>query len=309
MTSHRHRRHRRGPRRPGREPAADAGRLRPRRARPGPGRRALAQRALGLPAPAHAELDDPAPRLVVPRSRPGRLHERGRRSSGYLERYAESFDAPVLTGTTVQEVSARRRRLPASSRTGAPGVPGSVVVATGPHGKPVRAAGAARRPRCSTANRYRNPGQLARRGRPRGRRLGVRRPDRRRAGPGRPRGRARGRPAHPDAAPLPRDWTSSGGWRPPAGWPARSTTCPTRSRRAARRRCSWSGATTRRPGDQDLDLGTLQARGVRLAGHVERGHRARRPVPRRPGRHRPGRRSDHAPVPRRGRPARPREPD
>ena len=51
---HRHRRHRRGPRRPGRQPAAHRRRPRPRRPRPRPRRRALAQRALGLAAPAHA---------------------------------------------------------------------------------------------------------------------------------------------------------------------------------------------------------------------------------------------------------------
>ena len=51
-------------------------RPRPPRPRAGPRRRALAQRALGLAAPAHAELDDPPARLVLRRSRPERLHDR-----------------------------------------------------------------------------------------------------------------------------------------------------------------------------------------------------------------------------------------
>ena len=60
----RHPRHRRRPGRPRRSASCltDA-RPRPRRARARPRRRALAQRALGLAAPAHPELDDPAARL------------------------------------------------------------------------------------------------------------------------------------------------------------------------------------------------------------------------------------------------------
>ena len=127
-----------------------------------------------------------------------------------------------------------------------------------------------------TANRYRNPGAARPGRRARGRRLGVRRPDRRRAGPGRPGGGARGGPAHPDAAPLPRAGRLlvAGGHRP-AG--------PHHRRRArpgggAPRAVAAAGrAQPPRPGDRDLDLGTLQARGVRLAGHVDEvtGHVAR----------------------------------
>lgn len=83
-----------------------------------------------------------------------------RRLVGYLEQYAASFDAPIVAGTTVLELSRaasggyrlvtdrgvwRARR---------------VVVATGPHGVahvPAGLAGAD----VLTANRYRNPAQLA----------------------------------------------------------------------------------------------------------------------------------------------------
>ena len=119
-----------------------------------------------------------------------------------------------------------------------------VVVATGPHGKP-RVPPGLRRPRCSPRTDYRNPAQLA----PGGVLVvgasasGVQIADEL-ARAGREVVLAVGRHTRMPRT-LPRHWTSSGGWRPPAGWPARSTTCPTRWRRAARRRCSWSGATTR----------------------------------------------------------------
>ena len=124
MTSHRHRRDRCRPCRTGRQPAAHRGGPRARGARPGTGRRALAQRALGLAAAAVAELDDPPARLGVPRSRPGRLHDAGRLVA-----------LPRAVCRVVRRPGASRARRCSScrgglavaigsSRTGAPGEPG-----------------------------------------------------------------------------------------------------------------------------------------------------------------------------------------
>ena len=116
-----------------------------------------------------------------------------------------------------------------------------VVIATGPHGVPRRPGRPATAPiAVLTANRYRNPGPARARRRPRRRRLVVGRADRRRAEPGRPRRRARGRPAHPDAPPLPRPGHLLVAGDAPAGWRAPSTRCPTPRPLAASRRCSWS---------------------------------------------------------------------
>ena len=213
---------------------------RPRRPRPRPGRRALAHRALGLAAPAHPELDDPAPRLELRRPRPGRLPQRRRSSSATSSAYAASFDAPVAGGSDGARGRALRRRpeaLPGrhrprhlarparrhrdraarDARTSRPAWPASTRASTWS-------------PRTTTATpaSCRTGGVLV---------VGASasgRADRRRARPGRPRGRARGRAAHPDARAATAAWTSSGGWRTPVGWPAPSTTCPTRRRRARR---------------------------------------------------------------------------
>ena len=67
-----------GPGRLGHEPVPHRRRHRSRRARTRPHRRALAQRTLGLAAAAHAQLGQPAPRMVLPGSAPGRLHDRRR---------------------------------------------------------------------------------------------------------------------------------------------------------------------------------------------------------------------------------------
>jgi putative flavoprotein involved in K+ transport len=83
----------------------------------------------------------------------------------YLERYAESFDAPVIGGTTVERLEpgpddgARRYRVVTDRATW---LARHVVIATGPHGTPyvppgLDATGAEVLP----ANRYRNPGQVA----------------------------------------------------------------------------------------------------------------------------------------------------
>ena len=84
----------------------------------------------------------------------------------HLEGYARSFDAPVLGGTTVQEVSAApathglRYRVVTDRGTWRTR---HVVVATGPHGVPRVPAGLATEGPVEvvTAARYRSPGQLA----------------------------------------------------------------------------------------------------------------------------------------------------
>jgi len=184
---------------------------------------------------------------------------------GVLEQYAETFDVPVLTGTSVLEVSAgdggyrvvtdqgiwRARR---------------VVVATGPHGKPFVPPGL-RTTEVLTANRYRNPGQLA----PGGVLVvgasasGVQIADEL-ARAGREVVLAVGRHTR-----LPRSYRGLDvfWWLEATGRLAR-TIDDVPDPVAARRETSLQlvGRNHPRPGDQDLDLGTLQARGVRLAGHV-----------------------------------------
>ena len=184
---------------------------------------------------------------------------------GVLEQYAETFDVPVLTGTSVLEVSAgdggyrvvtdqgiwRARR---------------VVVATGPHGKPFVPPGL-RTTEVLTANRYRNPGQLA----PGGVLVvgasasGVQIADEL-ARAGREVVLAVGRHTR-----LPRSYRGLDvfWWLEATGRLAR-TIDDVPDPVAARREMSLQlvGRNHPRPGDQDLDLGTLQARGVRLAGHV-----------------------------------------
>ena len=77
----------------------------------------------------------------------------------YLERYAESFDSPVISGTTVLELSQASSggyRLVTDRGTWRAR---HVVIATGPHGVPHVPAGLDRA-EVLTANRYRNPAQL-----------------------------------------------------------------------------------------------------------------------------------------------------
>ena len=95
-------------------------------------------------------------------------------------------------------------------------------------------------------------------------------PDRRRAGPRRPRRGPLRRSAHPDAAHATGGWTSSGGWSAPGGRLAPSTRCRTPRRPDASPRCSWSVATGRSAVPQDLDLASLNLRGVRLTGRLRR---------------------------------------
>jgi putative flavoprotein involved in K+ transport len=85
----------------------------------------------------------------------------------HLERYAASFTAPVITGTTVVDVTSSTGPGPARFRVVTEA--GSwharhVVVATGPYGRPrlpAAAAGMANGLQMITASAYRNPGALA----------------------------------------------------------------------------------------------------------------------------------------------------
>ena len=231
---------RRRPRRPGREQAAHGRRPRARRARPRPHRRPLAHRALGLPAPAHAELDDPAPRLELHRARPRRLPQRRLVRRPTSRRTPPRSARPSSTGATVHEVAprpgddaARRYRVVTSRGTWHAR---HVVIATGPHGTPYvpgrPGSGAERRP--GHLERLPQPRPARRRRRARRGRLGVRacRSPTSSTAPGATsRSPSAGTPGCRGATAA---WTSSGGSRTPAGWPAPSTRSPTRRPRAAR---------------------------------------------------------------------------
>jgi putative flavoprotein involved in K+ transport len=79
-----------------------------------------------------------------------------------LERHAASFDAPILTGTTVTALTTAPAGAYDVRTDHATWRARSVVVATGPHGVPVVPA-AIRNPdaRVVTSDRYRNPDRLA----------------------------------------------------------------------------------------------------------------------------------------------------
>ena len=122
----------------------------------------LAHPAVGLAAPAHPELDDPAAGLRLPRRRPGRLPRRAGGGPAARGLRAESA-APVLTGTTVTSVRPDGAGLPGAHR------PGQLARADRRGGdrrdrgrRRARPAGAAGPPGITTvtAADYRNPGRL-----------------------------------------------------------------------------------------------------------------------------------------------------
>lgn len=81
----------------------------------------------------------------------------------HLERYAASFSAPVVGGTTVHALSARRGGYRLDTDRGIWHAR-QVVVATGPHGAPhmpAGVAGAGPETEVVSSTGYRNPGQLA----------------------------------------------------------------------------------------------------------------------------------------------------
>ena len=86
----------------------------------------------------------------------------GARFTHFLERYAASFDAPVVGGTAVRELSAAADGYRVDTDNGGWHAR-QVVIATGPHGTPVVPAGLDRLADVEvvTANRYRNPDRLA----------------------------------------------------------------------------------------------------------------------------------------------------
>ena len=193
---------------------------------------------------------------------------------GLLDRYAGTLDVPVLTGTSVLEVSASGDGYRVVTDQGTWRAR-RVVVATGPHGKPFVPPGL-RTTEVLTTNHYRNPGQLA----PGGVLVvgasasGVQIADEL-VRAGREVVLAVGRHTR-----MPRSYRGLDvfWWLEATGRLARTVddvTDPV----AARHETSLQlvGRNDPRPGDRDLDLATLQARGVRLAGHVDEvtGHVAR----------------------------------
>ena len=230
--------------------------------------------ALGLPAPAHAELDDPAARLVA---------TTGPDPDGFMSA-GEFVDAPraLRRRPSAPRSSAarrcrrsapgrRRRPVPRRHRPRRPGAratsssrPARTATPARPRRASARTPGAHRQPTTATRD------QLRRRRRARRRRVGVRRPDRRRAQPVRA---ARSSLAVGRHTRMPRRYRGMDifWWLERTGRsPAPSTRCPTRWRPDASRRCSWSVARTP-PASPRPRPGALQARGVRLVGRLD-GH-------------------------------------
>ena len=244
--------------------------------------RAVAHRALGLPAPADPELDDPAARLARTRGPdPDGYMSRRPSSSRHLERYAASFGAPV-----------RRRYDGRASWSSDRGDGYRVVTDRGTwrarprrdRHRPARPAARARRP--GAARPGRRAGQLpaatATRSscRPGACSWSAPRPPACRSptsSPG-PAARWSSRSAGtPGCRAATAAWTSSGGWSAPAGWPAPSTRCPTPV--AARREPSLQLVGRNEPEHvrrATSTCGTLQRPGVRLVGRVDGRRRARR---------------------------------
>ena len=213
--------------------------------------------------------------------------------------------APPSQCTTVERVTAVRRpgtRYYASSPTAAPGTPAtwwSPPVRTDTPYVPAGLAGVAPDVEVVTpANRYRNPASSADGGVlvVGASSSGVQIADELVGPAARWSWRSAGTPGCRAATAA---WTSSGGWRPPAGWPGPSTRCPTR--RGATRAVAAAGRPQRprhaSPGPRPR---RACRQGVRLAGPARRG-RGSPSVRRRPGRHRRGGRRHAAPLPRRGR--------
>ena len=123
-----------------------------------------------------------------------------------LERYAASFGAPVVGGTTVRALTTAGHSGYEVRTDDGSWHARHVVLATGPHGRPRIPAGLlADGARDSPEQPVPQPVVTSRRRGARHRRVRVRCPDRRRARPGRPARGARRRPAHPAASALSRD--------------------------------------------------------------------------------------------------------
>ena len=281
-------------------------RARPRRPRARPGRRALAHRALGLPAPADPELDDPAARLgATAGPEPDALPERRR-----LRRLPRALRRVVRRAGRRADDRRGGIARAASVRSPLPGRhrPGHLARAATSSSRPARTA-----PRIVPAvatGRRRRGAHLARSTatrrscRPAACSSSAPRPPACRSptsSPG-PAARSCSRSGGtPGCRAATAAWTSSGGWRAPAGSPAPSTTCRTPRPRAASRPCSSSAATTPNCSARTSTWPRCRRTGVRLAGRLERvtGGRARFRDDLR--RHRRGRRPADAPLPRRRR--------
>jgi hypothetical protein len=205
----------------GREQPAEQTRPRPRRPGPRSGGRALADRTLGLAAPAHPQLDDAASWMVVPRPRDPRATCPPADSCPTSRSTPPPFDAPVQGSTWVEDVSLHEGRSDAGyTRQHKPGIlesRGTSVVATGPWGRPhVRPDSSAQGPPwCPPARSQ--PRHAAARAACwwSEHRLGG--ADRRRARPVGSRCRPGWRRPHPDPASLPGDGDLRGWSGPEAG--------------------------------------------------------------------------------------------
>jgi len=202
-----------------------------------------------------------------------------RRFARHLDRYAASFAAPVVTGTTVECLSAASTGGYRVSTDRATWRTRSVVIATGPHGTPVLPTSIERAEiPVVTSNRYRNPGRL-----PQGGVLvvgasssGVQIADEL-ARAGRDVVLAVGRHTR-----MPRRYRGMDAfwWLEATGRLAR-TVEDVRDPAAARREPSLqmvgrNTVATHDPDGFDVDLASLRRRGVRLTGRLQRleGHTA-----------------------------------
>ena len=187
----------------------------------------------------------------------------------HLETYAASFRAPVLTNTGVRQVAGGSDGYRVDTDRGS-WTARSVVIATGPGEQP-NLPDSSWRPdpgvHVVPASRYRNPHAASARRGAGGRSLLLGGPDRGRAGTSGPPGGGGRRAPHPCPAQLPGMdlfW-----WLERTGRLAR-TIDEVADVAAARREPSLQLVGRGTPGaaPPDLDLGTLQARGVRLTGRV-----------------------------------------
>ena len=234
----------------------------------------MAHPAVGLAAPAHPELDDPAARARLRRRRPGRLPRRAPRWSELLDDYAADAGAPV------------RDRHDGHLGPARPAAATWCETDRGTWHAPHRRGGDRRHPRrrcrrwprrCPpgitsvTARGLPQPRPAARRRRAGRRRLGERRPDRRRAAALRPAGDPGRRRARADAAHLPGPRHPVVDGRVGPARRALRTRCPTWSGRATCRRCSSSAR-----GAHASTSNALRGLGVRLVGRLAGAPRRRR---------------------------------
>ena len=200
----------------------------------------MAHRAVGLAAPADAELARRLPGAAASGHRPRRLHDRAPRSPRSSSATPATSTPRSSTGTTVTRLGRHGDGYEVVTDRGSWTCAAAVIASGGnvAASVPAFAADAAAVDHVGDAARLPHPAVAARRRRARRRGVGDRRPARRgdpRLGPP---GDAGGRRARPPAAHVPRAATSSGGSRPPASSTSATTrsttscapaTCPRRS--------------------------------------------------------------------------------